>query len=119
MPRQFTSHHFTKRLRGLGISDAEIENDYYYKFLLNECVKIKRLHWEKKDKVARVEEPATEESVSAEEPTKRKYTWSKRAEGVQQTIDLETPPVTMTKEQMIEHLKADGYKVFKQTWTEL
>lgn len=119
MPRQFTSHHFTKRLRGLGISDAEIENDYYYKFLLNECVKIKRLHWEKRDKVVKVEEPTTEGEVSVEKPTKRKYTWSKRTEGVQQTIDLETQPVTMTKEQMIEYLKADGYKVFKQTWTEL
>lgn len=119
MPRQFTSHHFTKRLRGLGISDAEIENDYYYKFLLNECVKIKRLHWEKKEKVVKVEEPVTEESAPAEQATKRKYVWSKRTDGVQQTINLETPPVMMTEEQMIEHLKANEYKVFKQTWTEL
>jgi hypothetical protein len=119
MPRQFTSHHFTKRLRGLGISDGEIENDYYYKFLLNECVKVKRLHWEKKDKVVKVEEPTTEGEVLVKEPTKRKYTWSKRTEGVQQTITQETPPAVMTEEQMIEHLKANEYKVFKQTWTEL
>jgi hypothetical protein len=119
MPKKFTSHHFTKRLRGLGISDAEIENDYYYKFLLNECVKIKRLHWEKKEKVARAEEPTTEGAVSVEEPTKRKYVWHKRTEGVQQTINLDTPPVVMTEEQMIEHLKANGYKVLKQIWNEL
>jgi hypothetical protein len=119
MPKKFTSHYFTKRLRGLGVSEGEIQNDYYYKFLLDECVNVKKMHWEKKDKVVKVEEPVTEESAPAEQPTKRKYTWNKRTEGVQQTIELETPPVTMTKEQMIEYLKADGYKVFKQTWTEL
>jgi hypothetical protein len=119
MPKKFTSHYFTKRLRGLGVSEGEIQNDYYYKFLLDECVNVKKMHWEKKDKVVKVEEPVTEESAPAEQPTKRKYTWSKRAEGVQQVIDLETPPVTMTKEQMIEHLKANGYKVLKQIWNEL
>ena len=119
MPKKFTSHYFTKRLRGLGVSEGEIQNDYYYKFLLDECVNVKKMHWEKKDKVVKVEEPVTEESAPAEQPTKRKYTWSKRAEGVQQVIDLETPPVMMTEEQMIEHLKANGYKVLKQTWNEL
>jgi hypothetical protein len=119
MPKKFTSHYFTKRLRGLGVSEVEIQNDYYYKFLLEECVNVKKMHWEKKDKVVKVEDSTSEESVSVEEPTKRKYNWQKRTEGVQQTINLETPPVVMTEEQMIEHLKANGYKVLKQIWNEL
>jgi hypothetical protein len=91
MPKSFTSHYYTKKLRELGISNHEIANDYYYNFLVDECVHIKRLHWEKKPKVAQVE-------------------------STQLTIPTEQG---LSDEQMVERLKAKGYKVLKPTWSEL
>ena len=120
MPARFTSHFFTKRLRNLGVSEAEIQNDYYYEFLLSECVKVKRMHCEKKNKRAKSQELVDESPIEAtiEAPIeesilkpKRKYTWQKREQA--------STPVMLTEEEMIELLKAKGYKVLKQIWNEL
>jgi hypothetical protein len=100
MPKNFTSHYFTKKLRELGVDEYEIQNDYYYDFLSDECLKIKKAHWEKKRK------PRTPKE-------KVEYTW--------ENISAEQTPVavSMTEEQMVEYLKANGYKVLKQIWNEI
>ena len=100
MPKNFTSHYFTKKLRELGVDEYEIQNDYYYNFLSDECLKVKKAHWSKKRK------PRTPRE-------KVEYTWD--------VISVEQAPVdvVMTDEQMVEHLKANGYKVLKQAWNEL
>lgn len=93
MPKNFTSHYFTKKLRELGVDEYEIQNDYYYDFLSDECLKIKKAHWSKKRK------PRTPK----------------------ENISVEHTPVAvyMTEEQMVEYLKANGYKVLKQIWNEI
>jgi len=111
MPKNFTSHYFTKKLRELGVSDGEIENDYYYNFLSSECIKIKKFQWEKKGNVKNELDSINEETI--EEPKTRKYNWLKRKPVV------EPVSVVLTEEQMVEQLKAMGYKVLKQIWTEL
>jgi len=111
MPRNFTSHYFTKKLRELGVSDGEIENDYYYNFLSSECIKIKKFQWEKKGNVKNELDSINEETI--EEPKTRKYNWLKRKPIV------EPASVVLTEEQMVEQLKGMGYKVLKQIWTEL
>lgn len=99
MPKNFTSHYFTKKLRELGVDEYELQNDYYYDFLSGTCVKVKKAHWQKKRKARTPKE-------------KVEYTW--------ETITEEKPVViTMTEEQMVEHLKEKGYKVLKQVWNEL
>jgi hypothetical protein len=100
MPKNFTSHYFTKKLRELGVDEYEIQNDYYYDFLSDECLKIKKAHWSKKRKPRTPKEKVeyTLENISAEQ----------------------TPvAVSMTEEQMVEYLKANGYKVLKQIWNEI
>ena len=111
MPKNFTSHYFTKKLRELGVSDGEIENDYYYNFLSSECIKIKKFQWEKKGNVKNELDSINEETI--EEPKTRKYNWLKRKPVV------EPVSAVLTEEQMVEQLKAMGYKVLKQIWTEL
>lgn len=117
MPRNFTSHFFTKKLRELGVSDAEIENDYYYNFLSSECIKLKRFQWEKKGKVKVELESINEEPI--EKPKTRKYNWVKRKPIGEQELVIETASVMLTEEQMVKELKAKGYKVLKQVWNEL
>ena len=101
MPKNFTSHYFTKTLREFGVSNYEIENDYYYEFLKNECVKVKRMHWQKK--------PACH-LVTNVEPTNVTPTVEHKK------IEVST---TLTDSEMIELLKLRGYKVLKQTWKQL
>lgn len=98
MPKNFTSHYFTKKLRELGVDEYELQNDYYYDFLSGTCLKVRKAHWQKKRK------PRT---------PKAKYTW--------ESISVEAQPVAvaMTEEQMVEHLKSKGYKVLIQTWNEI
>lgn len=104
MPKNFTSHYFTKKLRELGVDEYELQNDYYYDFLSGTCLKIKKAHWQKKRK-----------SRGPNRPKLRnvEYNW--------ESVKTETQPVAvaMTDEQMVEHLKAKGYKVLIQTWNEI
>lgn len=102
MPKNFTSHYFTRKLRELGVTDYEISYDYYYNFLIEECVKVKKLHWEKKPKIAQVE------STQLTIPTRRI-----------DLISLYSDDDGLSDEQMIERLKAKGYKVLKQKWDEI
>jgi hypothetical protein len=114
MPKNFTSHYFTKTLRGFGVSSYEIANDYYYNFLQQECVKIKRLHWQKQTNVDVAKQVQLSSVPQIEEQTKAKiYQWQTK-EGV-----IPTESTTLTDAEMIEQLKAKGYKVLKQAWKEL
>lgn len=104
MPKNFTSHYFTKKLRELGVDEYELQNDYYYDFLSGTCVKVKKAHWQKKRKSRGPNRPKQD---------KVEYAW--------ESVNTETQPVAvaMTEDEMVEQLKAKGYRVLKQVWSEV
>lgn len=93
MPFTFSSHKFLSKLRKTGIKKEEIKSDYHRSFLLNNSERI------------------------------NKFLWKKKEPQMQIPLQVETPePIAkpvMSDEEMIQHLKAKGYKVLKPTWSEL
>lgn len=93
MPFTFSSHKFLSKLRKTGIKKEEIKSDYHRSFLLNNSERI------------------------------NKFLWKKKEPQMQIPLQVETPEPTskpvMSDEEMIQHLKAKGYKVLKQEWSEL
>lgn len=93
MPIQFTSHKFLNKLRRAGIKEDEIEKDHHSFFLLNSSDRL------------------------------NKFSWKKKAETNQIAMEVEAaevaPKATITIAEMIDILKANGYKVLKQEWSEL
>jgi hypothetical protein len=94
MPSVFSSHKFLSKLRKTGIKKDEIKSDFHLSFLLNNSERINKFLWRKKE--AQIEIPLKVEAV-------------------------ESAPVKaeLSDEEMINILKAKGYKVLKQTWKEL
>jgi hypothetical protein len=94
MPFVFSSHKFLGKLRKTGIRKEEIKSDYHLSFLLNNSDRINKFLWKKKD--PQIEIPLKVEAV---EPAPVK--------------------AELSDEDMINILKAKGYKVLKPTWSEL
>ena len=92
MPSVFSSHKFLSKLRKTGIRKDEIKSDFHLSFLLNNSERINKFLWKKKE--AQIEIPL---KVQAVNPVKAK----------------------ISEEEMINILKAKGYKVLKPTWEEL
>ena len=94
MPFVFSSHKFLGKLRKTGIRKEEIKSDFHLSFLLNNSERINKFLWKKKE--VQIEIPLKVEAV---EPA---------------TVKAE-----LSDEEMINILKAKGYKVLKPTWNEL
>ena len=92
MPSVFSSHKFLSKLRKTGIRKDEIKSDFHLSFLLNNSERINKFLWKKKE--AQIEIPLKVEAV---DPVKAE----------------------LSEEEMVNILKAKGYKVLKQTWEEL
>lgn len=93
MPFTFSSHKFLSKLRKTGIKKEEIKSDFHRSFLLNNSERINKFLWKKK-------EPQMQIHLQVEKP-----------EPIAKPM--------MSDEEMIQHLKAKGYKVLKPTWSEL
>jgi hypothetical protein len=94
MPSVFSSHKFLSKLRKTGIRKEEIKSDFHLSFLLNNSERINKFLWKKKE--VQIEIPLKVEAV---EPAPVK--------------------AELSDEDMINILKAKGYKVLKPTWSEL
>lgn len=97
MPLVFSSHKFLSKLRRSGMKKDEINSDYHLSFLLNNSERINKFLWKKKE--AQIEMPLNTEEVDQINSTPIKY--------------------ELSEDEMINILKAKGYKVLKQTWNEL
>jgi hypothetical protein len=95
MPYIFSSHKFLGKLRKTGIRKEEIKSDYHLSFLLNNSERINKFLWRKKDPQIQI-------------PLK-----------VEETVLPESVKPELSDEDMINRLKAKGYKVLKPTWNEL
>ena len=97
MPLNFSSHKFLSKLRKSGLKKDEIKSDYHLSFLLNNSRRINKFLWEKKE--TQIQIPLNTEAV---DPVK--------------SIPVKAE---LSEEEMVNILKAKGYKVLKQTWKEL
>lgn len=95
MPYIFSSHKFLGKLRKSGIRKEEIKSDFYLSFLLNNTERINKFLWRKKD--SQIQIPLKAEESTSPAPVKPE----------------------LSDEDMINILKAKGYKVLKPTWNEL
>lgn len=95
MPFTFSSHKFLSKLRKTGIKKEEIKSDYHRSFLLNNSERINKFLWKKKEPQMQI-------------PLK-----------VEQKVSPTPVKADLSDEEMINILKAKGYKVLKPTWSEL
>lgn len=95
MPFTFSSHKFLSKLRKTGIKKEEIKSDFHRSFLLNNSERINKFLWKKKEPQMQI--PLKVEGNPAPTPVK----------------------ADLSDEEMINILKAKGYKVLKPTWSEL
>lgn len=93
MNYQFSTYEFNVIARSLGVTDYEIKVERHFKFLLQVCDRIGRSTWRKKN--------AKTDTLFNPEPI------------------IEAKGLSMSDEKMIQHLKNKGYKILKQTFTEL
>jgi hypothetical protein len=94
MPSVFSSHKFLSKLRKTGIRKEEIKSDFHLSFLLNNSERINKFLWKKKE-------------VQIEIPLKV------------EVVEPDPIKAELSDEEMINILKAKGYKVLKPTWSEL
>lgn len=97
MPFIFSSHKFLGKLRKTGIKKEEIKSDFHRSFLLDNSERINKFLWRKKETQIEIPLKVEENIAPAPAPVKQE----------------------LSHEDMINILKAEGYKVFKQTWNEL
>lgn len=97
MPFTFSSHKFLGKLRKTGIKKEEIKSDYHVSFLLNNSERINKFLWRKKETQIQIPLKVEENIAPAPAPVKQ----------------------VLSDQEMIQHLKAKGYKVLKPTWSEL
>ena len=97
MPFIFSSHKFLGKLRKTGIRKEEIKSDFHLSFLLNNSERINKFLWRKKE--VQIEIPLKVEDKIAPAPAPAR--------------------TELSDQEMINILKAKGYKVLKQTWDEL
>jgi hypothetical protein len=93
MKYQFSSKEFNTYAKKIGVTDYEIQVERHFKFLLQVCDRIGRSTWRKKN--------AKTETLFNPVPI------------------IEAKGLPMSDEQMIQHLKNKGYKILRQTFTEL
>jgi hypothetical protein len=97
MPFVFSSHKFLGKLRKTGIRKEEIKSDYHLSFLLNNSDRINKFLWKKKDPQIEIPLKVEENPAPAPAPARTE----------------------LSDQEMINILKAKGYKVLKSTWNEL
>ena len=95
MPFIFSSHKFLGKLRKTGIRKEEIKSDFHLSFLLNNSERINKFLWRKKE-------------VQIEIPLK-----------VEENVAPAPARTELSHQDMINILKAEGYRILKPTWDEL
>jgi len=106
MPYIFSSHKFLGKLRKTGIRKEEIKSDYHLSFLLNNSDRINKFLWRKKDSQIQI-------PLKVQDIIKPVHLNSS------QIVKPEPVKAELSDEEMINILKAKGYKVLKPTWSEL
>jgi hypothetical protein len=106
MPFIFSSHKFLGKLRKTGIRKEEIKSDFHLSFLLNNSERINKFLWRKKE--VQIEIP-----LKVEDITKPDHI------NVSQIVKPTPARTELSHQDMINILKAEGYKVLKSTWNEL
>lgn len=114
MPFIFSSHKFLGKLRKTGIRKEEIKSDYHLSFLLDNSERINKFLWRKKE--GQIQIPLKVEDIK--KPSHLNV--SQIVKPTPEPVPFPAPvKQELSHEDMINILKAEGYKVFKQTWNEL
>ena len=108
MPFIFSSHKFLGKLRKTGIRKEEIKSDYHLSFLIDNSERINKFLWRKKE--GQIQIPLKVEDIKKPDHL-----------NVSQIVRPTPAPARteLSDQEMINILKAKGYKVLKQTWDEL
>ena len=108
MPFIFSSHKFLGKLRKTGIRKEEIKSDYHLSFLIDNSERINKFLWRKKE--GQIQIPLKVEDIK--KPSHL---------NVSQIVKPAPAPARteLSDQEMINILKAKGYKVLKSTWNEL
>jgi hypothetical protein len=106
MPFIFSSHKFLGKLRKTGIRKEEIKSDFHLSFLLNNSERINKFLWRKKE--VQIEIP-----LKVEDITKPDHL------NVSQILKPAPARTELSHQDMINILKAEGYRILKPTWDEL
>lgn len=99
MPFIFSSHKFLGKLRKTGIRKEEIKSDFHLSFLIDNSERINKFLWRKKEGQIQIPLKVEENVAPAPAPAPAR--------------------TELSHQDMINILKAEGYKVLKQTWDEL
>jgi len=97
MPYIFSSHKFLGKLRKTGIRKEDIKSDYHLSFLQDNSDRINKFLWRKRQPQMQIPLQVEEKIAPVPAPVK----------------------ADLSDEEMINILKAKGYKVLKPTWNEL